>query len=178
MPVVVAMDIYQESFYNCGKRGGKVTTVTGAGDTCLGNHAMCIEGWNEYGWIVANSWGDKWGDGTGDCFVPYNYDSYMEFWTIVDYVEPIVPPIEPPIPPIPPEPPKPPELLPFTGFTWKYDAKKKKLTIKITDKNNYDYTIKPNGMKTKSKGFVLSKVNSPFIATIMAKDGRKGIIKG
>ena len=35
-----------------------------------GGHCMYIYGWNEIGWLVANSWGTEWGK-NGCCIIPY-----------------------------------------------------------------------------------------------------------
>ena len=97
----------------------------------------------------------------------------MDFWLLTDYIAPKPPVIidPPPPPPITPEP----KL--FTGFKWSYNAKAKKLTIKITDINGYDYTVRVNGKKTKSKSFSDTKVLPGMTAVVYGKDGSKGIIK-
>lgn len=37
-----------------------------------GNHAITIYGWNETGWLIANSWGVEWGN-SGCATLPYDY---------------------------------------------------------------------------------------------------------
>ena len=126
--------------------------------------------------IIANSQGEKWGD-RGDCYIRWDYPQWMDVWAIEDYVAPVVIQPPPPKPPDPPPPPKPPEEKSFTGFQWTYNAKAKRLTIKIIDVKGYDYTIRTNGKKTKSKSFSDTKVSPGMIATIYGKDGSRGIIK-
>ena len=106
------------------------------------------------------------------------YNGGQDFWTVADYIAPVIitppdPPVtpDPPEPPTPPEPPKPPVVPEFTGFEWEYNIKKKKLTIKITDKKNYDYTIRPDSKKTKAIKFSMSKVATPWQFVVYAKDG-------
>ena len=38
-----------------------------------GYHMMLIYGWNEYGYLVQNSWGKDWGD-NGTAILPYEYE--------------------------------------------------------------------------------------------------------
>ena len=174
MPVLFAMDVYQDSF--AVKADGVVLPLA-KGDICFGTHAMLIYGWQGNYMLVKNSYGEKWGL-NGDCLVPWNYTGWMDFWLLTDYIAPvIITPPPPPKPPDPPVPPKPPEEKPFTGFQWAYNAKAKRLTIKIIDVKGYDYTIRTNGKKTKSKSFSDTKVIPGMTATIYGKDDSKAIIK-
>jgi len=169
MPVLFAMDVYKNSF-NVGSDG--IVKIPTKDDACFGTHAMLVYGWQENYMLAKNSYGDKWGL-NGDCFVPWVYPQWMDFWLLTDYIAPKPPVIidPPPPPPITPEP----KL--FTGFKWSYNAKAKKLTIKITDINGYDYTVRVNGKKTKSKSFSDTKVLPGMTAVVYGKDGSKGIIK-
>jgi aminopeptidase C len=45
---------------------------------------MTVYGWNEIGWKVQNSWGEKWGDG-GCVIIPYDFQ-LIECWTLTDTV--------------------------------------------------------------------------------------------
>jgi len=47
-------------------------TVVHQGANYVGNHALTIYGWNETGWLFANSWGTKWGS-SGCSILPYDY---------------------------------------------------------------------------------------------------------
>ena len=47
-------------------------------------HAMVIVGYNETGFIIRNSFGEKWGD-NGYCEYPYSeWGSHWEVWTCFD----------------------------------------------------------------------------------------------
>lgn len=57
------------------------------GQEFRGGHAVTIVGYNEKGFIIRNSWGNIWGDGTGHCI--YSYEDFSKFkhweiWTAVD----------------------------------------------------------------------------------------------
>lgn len=177
LSLIYVRDIHEKAFVvNDGKGNIKITDIYN--DKPLGPHGMRLFGWTDNRWVVQNSWGSSWGD-KGICYVPFEDIVSQHFIGITDYIAPIPPVVvDPPVPdePDPPEPPKPPEI--FTGFEWKYDAKKKKVSIHIKDKKNYDYTIRPDGKKTKATGFSVSKVTSPWQFTVYAKDGRKAIVKG
>ena len=47
-----------------------------------GKHCMTIYGWNEIGWKVQNSWGERWGD-DGNVIIPYDV-TLQEVWGIKD----------------------------------------------------------------------------------------------
>lgn len=49
---------------------GKVIKSYKKGD--YGNHALTIFGWNNDGWLIANSWGTDFGD-SGTAILPYDY---------------------------------------------------------------------------------------------------------
>ena len=51
-------------------------------DKFQGYHAMVCYGWNEYGLLIQNSWGEEWADG-GCCILPDEYP-FMEAWVIAD----------------------------------------------------------------------------------------------
>lgn len=64
----------------------------------LGGHAMTIVGYNKNGFIIRNTWGDKWGD-NGHCIYPYDdWGAHWEIWTTVDKKNPT--PENKPLPPI------------------------------------------------------------------------------
>jgi len=53
-------------------------------ETQRGGHAMTVVGYNAKGFIIRNSWGDKWGDG-GHCIYPYeDFGAHWEIWATVD----------------------------------------------------------------------------------------------
>lgn len=54
------------------------------GQKPTGGHAMTIVGYNKKGFIIRNSWGDKWGD-KGYCYYPYDdFGAHWEIWSTVD----------------------------------------------------------------------------------------------
>lgn len=49
-----------------------------------GGHAVAVIGWNKEGFIIRNSWGDKW-NGDGHVIYPYDeWGSHWELWSCVD----------------------------------------------------------------------------------------------
>lgn len=52
------------------------------GDKFMGYHCMVCFGWNEYGLLIQNSWGEEWGI-KGTCILPDEYP-YAEAWVLVD----------------------------------------------------------------------------------------------
>lgn len=53
-------------------------------DSQRGGHAMAVVGYDTKGFIIRNSWGDKWGDG-GHCIYPYeDFGAHWEIWATVD----------------------------------------------------------------------------------------------
>lgn len=66
--------------YNFGNRFWKATQ----GATFLGGHATAIVGYTKTGFIIRNSWSDKW-NGNGYTIFPYeDFGSQWEIWTTVD----------------------------------------------------------------------------------------------
>ena len=49
-----------------------------------GGHCMFIYGWNEIGWKVQNSWGERWGV-NGTVIIPYDI-KIEEAWTLIDNI--------------------------------------------------------------------------------------------
>lgn len=47
-----------------------------------GGHCMVIRGWNSDGWLVQNSWGERWGK-KGLCVLPYSM-KLREVWGVSD----------------------------------------------------------------------------------------------
>ena len=78
--------------YNYGTRFWK----QGNSDNSLGGHAVTVVGYNKDGFILRNSWGDKWGD-KGYCIYYYeDWGAHWEIWTVLDLKsrdieEPILP---------------------------------------------------------------------------------------
>jgi len=57
-----------------------------------GGHMIFIIGWDEYGWILQNSWGNDWGsNGFGN--LSYNYP-ILEAWGVFDYKPEVIYPID------------------------------------------------------------------------------------
>lgn len=49
-----------------------------------GGHAVAIIGWNEKGFILRNSWGEKW-NGDGHVIYPYeDWGAHWEIWSAID----------------------------------------------------------------------------------------------
>jgi len=75
------------------------------GDTYIGGHAMAVVGYNPFGFIIRNSWGNYWGV-EGLTLFPYSdWGDHWEVWTTIDADSgslPVVPPEPDPV--IPPEP--------------------------------------------------------------------------
>jgi len=66
--------------YNYGNRFWKQED----GDKSLGGHAVAIVGYTKEGFILRNSWGEKWGD-NGYCIYHYeDWGSHWEIWTVLD----------------------------------------------------------------------------------------------
>lgn len=53
-------------------------------DTILGHHAVVIYGWNKDGWLVHNSWSEKWGR-NGKFIIPFDF-SFNEMWGVTDNI--------------------------------------------------------------------------------------------
>ncbi len=54
------------------------------GDRDMGGHAMSVVGFNEYGFIIRNSWGKEWGE-DGYTTYPYSdWGAHWEIWTTID----------------------------------------------------------------------------------------------
>lgn len=52
----------------------------------IGGHAMTVIGWDLNGFIIRNSWGDKWGN-RGHCnFAFTDWGRHYEAWAVVDHV--------------------------------------------------------------------------------------------
>jgi C1A family cysteine protease len=49
-----------------------------------GYHCVLVYGWNSQGWLMQNSWGDKWGV-SGRAIIPYEYP-LEEVWGITDNI--------------------------------------------------------------------------------------------
>lgn len=75
--VLAVIPIYSMDFVN--DEGIFVQSPTFA---LSGYHSVAIYGWNEKGWLVQNSWGDRWGK-NGRCVLPYGSE-IRELWCSVD----------------------------------------------------------------------------------------------
>ncbi len=54
------------------------------GETDKGGHAMSVVGFNNSGFIIRNSWGDRWAD-NGYTIYPYeDWGAHWEIWTTID----------------------------------------------------------------------------------------------
>jgi len=54
------------------------------GETDKGGHAMSVVGFNKKGFIIRNSWGDRWAD-NGYTIYPYSdWGAHWEIWTTID----------------------------------------------------------------------------------------------
>lgn len=73
--------------YNClyaPDKDGKIKYDTKKKYKSLGGHQMLAIGWNEYGLIICNSWGDNFGK-NGLINMPYDYEC-SECWAMVDNI--------------------------------------------------------------------------------------------
>ena len=83
-PVVFGCALY-ESFESSATTKTGVVTMPTKKEKPIGGHCMTIVGWDKSRWIVANSWGAKWGD-KGYCYMPEAYltnnNLADDFWVI------------------------------------------------------------------------------------------------
>lgn len=84
--VIVTVEVFG-SFYEDGNNGGTIRNFK-IGEQYYGSHAMVIIGWNRKNeWIVANSWGENWGD-KGLCYISMLSNIFRQYFVVVDnYVE-------------------------------------------------------------------------------------------
>ena len=54
------------------------------GEQRIGGHAMTIVGYDEFGFIVRNSWGERWEDGGYTRFPYLDWGLHWEVWTAID----------------------------------------------------------------------------------------------
>ena len=73
-PCLMTMPIYTMS----------TTTMWKGGTERLGGHAMCVVGYTKKGFILRNSWGEKWGDKGYTIFPFEDWGSHSQVWTCVD----------------------------------------------------------------------------------------------
>jgi C1A family cysteine protease len=74
-PVIIAVKWYDDITL-------KDYILTSNYEKASGAHAIVIYGWNEYGWKIQNSWGEKWG-AHGCAILPYDYP-ISEAFAIID----------------------------------------------------------------------------------------------
>lgn len=68
-----AVPVYDTNYTDFWKERGEI----------IGGHAMAIVGYNQFGYIFRNSWGDKWSD-KGYGLLPYSDFKYVwEVWTLL-----------------------------------------------------------------------------------------------
>jgi C1A family cysteine protease len=70
--VGIGIPWYSDNAFDAIVTGKDVLQVVHQGTDYVGNHALTIYGWNEAGWLFANSWGAEWGN-SGHCILPYEY---------------------------------------------------------------------------------------------------------
>jgi len=78
IPLLIALEWYEDMEVD--KHGILTTEYSGY----AGGHCMYVYGWNEYGWLTANSWGTEWG--VNGCFIlPYEM-GMAECWAVMDNI--------------------------------------------------------------------------------------------
>lgn len=80
---LVTVPIYSALYYPTSDN--KISYDATANNYNNGYHCMIAVGWNGYGWIIKNSWGDSYGD-NGIINLPYQYP-IQEAYTYVDQVK-------------------------------------------------------------------------------------------
>lgn len=76
-PVIFAMEWYSDIKIKNGIMNTKQET-----SPKNGHHCMVIYGWNKDGWLMQNSWGQRWGD-SGRAVIPYDV-KFNEIWGVID----------------------------------------------------------------------------------------------
>lgn len=70
-PVVIGISIY-ESFESTAVASSGKVALPEPDERLLGGHAVCVLGYDQHQFIVANSWGEGWGD-KGFFYLPHDY---------------------------------------------------------------------------------------------------------
>ena len=76
-PVLVIVKWYDDNYTKDG-----VLYITGNSDKANGQHCMVCYGWDQRGWKIQNSWGNRWGT-AGRTILPFN-TKFVEVWGIAD----------------------------------------------------------------------------------------------
>lgn len=72
-PCIAALPVYNDGPYFWKKS-----------NTFYGGHAISIVGYNEDGFIIRNSWGERWGLKNGYTLISYNdFHYFFEIWTVL-----------------------------------------------------------------------------------------------
>lgn len=83
--VHITVDWYDDCEYDgavCSD--GTVRTIINKGTVVSGAHALTIYGWNEFGWLVLNTWGTDFCQ-NGTAIIPYDY-GLNEAWGTTDEI--------------------------------------------------------------------------------------------
>ena len=74
VPVLIAIAVYSSFESDAVATSGRVPIPNVRKEMFLGGHEICIVGYDDSikSFIVANSWGNSWGD-NGFCYIPYAY---------------------------------------------------------------------------------------------------------
>lgn len=82
--VSVMYPCFDELYYP--DKCGVVSVPSNSKASASAYHQMTIIGWTaDKKWIVANSWGDEWGD-NGYCYIPFEFP-FEEAWAITDEIK-------------------------------------------------------------------------------------------
>jgi len=81
--VSITIDWYSDNTFDVAVGSdGSVYSVIKKGVQDEGGHALTIYGWNEYGWLIVNTWGVNFGQ-NGYAVLPFDY-GLNEAWGVTD----------------------------------------------------------------------------------------------